>query len=271
MEDANKNVKQLRASIAEQQNSMEEIGKMADEELSRSLNELRTLQKIIGDFHPTENSMTYRQLSDENRRLQENLKKQEEKLSSFTIEIDGLKKILAQKEAEISQLRNQAQKLPAQIPQIRKKKPLFSWRPKEQTEEEKRALFSRLLFSSSLTDFQVSFLAYLAENDNGLPSDALLQLTDPRLSEQKMTALYEMLCSQYHCTPCDYKSLLRENRPGERPEQKAPTENTPAPNVILPLAIDDDPDAASSQIRMRNIAQIQKNLKKGGMHNGRNK
>lgn len=203
----------------EQRLIIEEIRKFKQDEKESTYakkvdEELERMKKLIGDFHPGPASKTYRELYDENQKLKQNLKEQQEGIASYRTEIANLQERVKRQEQEIMSLRNRPVQKPEPVPVTQgerpeKKKRFFGKKkeetnekaPVEKTDEERRKQLQTLLFSPRFSDAQVTWLSRILTEDKDLPVLALAQIVDPRLSTDKMLTLYQLLCAKHHVVP----------------------------------------------------------------------
>lgn len=244
----------LQTGIAKDQTALKGLHDKQEKELGKMQEELGFLRSIIGDFHPSASSKTYRELYEESLRLKKAAAEQSKQQSLLEKRLNALEKESKEKEQEITELRREHFSVPTAIKE--KKKPFFFLRKKEKkkdlSEEEKRRFFSQMLFHPSFhfSDAQTAFLALLATKEERLPADALLQLLDGRLSCDKMKKLYSVLCHQYHVEPVDYQRELMKLQ-GKEPEKEAAPQ--PIKNDIIPFSIDEGPDEEANGERVRKL------------------
>ena len=167
--------------------------------------ELNLLKKIMGNYHPTEGSKTYREIMDDNRKLRSEVQTVSEKLRSLSSECEEMKNRIEISEQETISLRQL--KFPSiQENDSKKKKTgklLHHKSHKKQDiqqlseEEKKQRLKQHLLrFHRHYTDPQIIFLGKVL-NEDRLPADDMARLFDPLMNSLRMEQFYLLLCNEH--------------------------------------------------------------------------
>lgn len=156
--------------------------------------ELENLKRVVGNFHPSANSPTYRELNDN--------------CNSLKKENETLKKKLAELNDEVAVLRkHKSDALPSNI---------------NINEDEKNQTMS-LLFNQAFTDAQIKFLSSIEKT---LPTEAFKEIANPRLTPERMKIAYSLMCSKYHI-----KNTVKEEASDNI--QDSESESKDKPNLIL--------------------------------------
>ena len=160
------------------------------------------MKRVIGDFHISPDSRTYKELYMENRELRESAAGLQGKLDAAAGEAAALRKQLAEKETEIMLLRARKPAQPETQPRKVKRKNkgigrLFHKAPKPLTEDEKKeTLLNVLIRNRSFSDAQLLYLSNILSK-SVLPGDAMARLFDARLTVPRMRQVYCLLCSKH--------------------------------------------------------------------------
>ena len=207
----------------------------ASEDIRRLKTEMESYKKIIGNYHVTKESKTYRDLMDENRNLQSEVKTGKYTISRLEKENSQLKKDKETSEQETIMLRQL--RFPHEQPEAKrnknrgdkagsrkacegkymakkgkpakdrtKKQGLFHRGKKENPDpvsplsdsEKKERLREHLVnYNRYYTDLQIIFLAKVL--DHGLlPADEMARLFNPLMSAGRMEQFFSILCARHH-------------------------------------------------------------------------
>ena len=165
--------------------------------------DLETYQKVIGDFHPSKDSPTYRTLYDENQELKHQAEEAQNSIQQLSQKNAQLKQDLETLEQELLLLRRTGMPVPAAADKKGKRK---KSRKKEARQELSDAQLrdslkqSLLHYHACFTDLQIRFLVFLLD-DMRLPARDLARLFDPSMSSFRMEQFYRLLCDKNHIPP----------------------------------------------------------------------
>ncbi len=216
--------------------------------------EINNLKRIIGDFHPSEKSKTYRELIDENKSLRNEL---ENTKKEFRSKLQQYKQL----ENELLVLRRSASENIAESSSANSNKKstfrVFSQKKgnipeviSEKTEEEKLKDFKKRLFDQRFSDSQVEYLTRIFL-EGILSVDELMDLADYRLSPEKMHALYSILLSKHGLNLAENMPLILEET-----EANSSEEDTSSTIKSIPLDI----NITSSSNNIKKLAMQVANL-----------
>lgn len=189
-------------------------------ELQKQRAELARYKKIIGNYHPTEQSPTYHALMDKDKQQTSEIDTLKSQLKQLQAENMLLKEDREKQEQEILLLRRNAfPKEALQTETKKQKKPSTRRRgkagssPEKLSEEEKRARLRNhlLFFHRHYSDLQVRFLTNVL-SDSQLPADDLARLFDPTMTSGRMEQFYRMLCSKHHISVPETKPAVDTNK-----------------------------------------------------------
>ena len=174
-------------------------------ELVKHRNELSLYKKIIGNYHPTDKSPTYRELMDKNKNHEAEAASHSGTIQRLKSENAALNKARETQEREILLLRKSV--FPKELPAREKKKGRHrlarSSRKKKDapplSEDEKKSRLREhlLCYHRHYSDQQTLFLAKVL-SDDVLPADEMARLFDPTMTSARMEQFYKMLCAKHH-------------------------------------------------------------------------